>query len=145
MTIYCLHSLTTLLLKPVRECKRTHTNMLTHHVFSGLSPTSFCRKLTLPFSLCYPARPLFSSWLPSSTSSHRSSESLTPVYFFFPSAISYSTISPIFFLSLFLYTCFIIHLLFLWSSTAPPHWAAGQCGSEAGCNYFTPPLTARVK
>lgn len=46
--------------------------------------------------------------------------------------------------------CLLIHLccffffLFLRVSTGPPLWAAGQCWSEAGCNFLTPPLPAIV-
>lgn len=39
----------------------------------------------------------------------------------------------------------LLLLLFLWPCAGLPCQAAGQCGSETGCNYFTPPLTAMVK
>lgn len=49
-----------------------------------------------------------------------------------------------FFLCLSLNTSLLLLPLSMRASTGPPLWAAGQCGSETGCNYFTPPLTAIV-
>lgn len=149
MTIYCLHSLTTMLLKHVRECMRAHTNALTHHVFYWIVSHFLLSEAYppfLPLPSCSP--PILSSRLPSSTSSCHSPASLTlslSSMFFVSSAIASSSFFLLFSLCLFVHHFFCIFLSFCGLPLATPYWAGGQCGSEAGCNYFTPPLTAIVK
>lgn len=130
-------------------CAHTQMHSLTM-CFTGLSPTSFCRKLTLPFSLCHPARPLSSHLayplLPRPVTRQHLSLCHSPLCFLsllLSLLPLFSAFSP--FLCLFVHNFFCIFLSFCGLPLATPYWAGGQCGSEAGCNYFTPPLTAIVK
>lgn len=127
-------------------CTQTQMHSLTM-CFAGLSPTSFCRKLTLPSSLCYPAHPLCfllaCLLLPRSVTHQHPSHG--PSIFSFSSSVASSPPFSLFSLSLHVYFLLLhLLLLFLLPSTGPLCWAAAQCGSETGCNYFTPPLTALV-
>lgn len=83
-------------------CANTCTHTQMHSLtmcFTGLSPTSFCRKLTLPFSLCHPAHPLSFHLacppLPRSVTHQHPSLSHSPLYFFVHSTISSSSFPPI--------------------------------------------------
>lgn len=127
-------------------CSNIHdTHKCTHHVFYWIVSHFLLSEAYhpfLPLPSCSP--PPLSSCLPSSAVFCHSSASLTQSLnsqFFLPLLSLLPLFLPFFPWSVSLYLFFLQLLLFF----GPPHWAAGQCGSEAGCNYFTPPLTAIVK
>lgn len=118
--------------------------------FTGLSPTSFCRKLTLPFSLCHSAHPpsfhLACPLLSFSSSSALFTWSLSFIFSISRCYRFYIVYSPHPPPSVYLLTHLFFPLLFfLWPSSGSLCWADGQCRPETGCNYFTPTLTAVVK
>lgn len=127
----------------------TQADALTPHVFYWIVSHFLLSEAYppfLPLPSCSPHT--LSSGLPSAPLFCHSSASLTwlcSFLFFFPSALLSLFLHFLpFFLCLSLNTSLLLLPISVRASTGPPLWAAGQCGSEAGCNYFTPPLTAIV-
>lgn len=147
---WSLHSFNTLLFTRAGLHTHTHTDALAHYVFywnvSHFLLSEACPPF-LPLSSCSASEFfyfLFYFILPPISSRHLSLMfyllvSFLQNYFIFsypffsPSQFVFSDFLPFFFPAS---SCLFA------ATTSPLCWASGQCESETGCNYFTPPLIA---